>query len=580
MFDGLASGKYDLKVEAPGFAVGRVPTVEVRRPQVGAADLGTVVLAPEALVKGRVQDPDERPVAGAAIRLVSSNLYRAITEGLDEENREDPDAVTDADGEFAIGRLREGEVVKLRVDHRGFALSVVARAVAGGQPVTVTLEPTRSLVGRVVGASGTAVEHAQVTIYLRDLFKLAGQPVTGRRQAGLSTRTDAAGRFEIEGIDPVPIEVEVRADGWQDATRTLDMTEIQTEPRELEIVLERAASVEGTVVAPDGAPVPGAAIRTWQPESPEGRVVYRPPLARTDGDGHYRVEGLKPGAVSLEARHPAYGRSRGSLDASPGENLLDFHLTGGSSIRGLVVDTGGGAVPGARVVLSSRLPSWTPRVARTNEGGAFQFEGLAPGKYSVTAEKVDVGRTSAPLVVDVNTEPLEDLVVEIQATGTISGEIVGLTLDDLSAVRLRANQLVGVGRIDHQGHYEISNLAAGEWSVVAEILGTGRRASGRTVLDPDHLEATLDLHFGSGYSLRGFATLNGRPWVDARVGVFGPGGTATWGQCDEAGWFEVTGLQAGTYVLQIVDPASGRRHQQKVLLDSDRTLDIEVEDFP
>ena len=91
----LPAEPLDLEVRASGFATSEVPGVRAEPNPDGSADLGTVILSPEARVEGRVEDPSGVPIAGAAVRVLPESPFLALTQDLDLP---EPDALSGGDG--------------------------------------------------------------------------------------------------------------------------------------------------------------------------------------------------------------------------------------------------------------------------------------------------------------------------------------------------------------------------------------------------------------------------------------------------------------------------------------------------
>ena len=69
----------------------------------------------------------------------------------------------------------------------------------------------------------------------------------------------------------------------------------------------------------------------------------------TDGNGYYRLEGLAPGKISVEATHEDYPRVVKDLEAREGINRLDLHVRGRAEVEGRVqLDRPANPWPGPR----------------------------------------------------------------------------------------------------------------------------------------------------------------------------------------------------------------------------------------
>lgn len=572
-FTAVPPATFDLGVEAPGFASVEVRGIDV---QEHAQDgfLGTVVMEPEALVRGRVESADGEPLGGVAVRIVPDNPLLTIIQAQTEPT---PDAWSAGDGWFELGGLRPAESVSLRFDRDGFETGVLRNQRAGAEPVTVSLDPTRTLTGTVVSPRGSPVPEAVVIVEESLPVELSGGQVA---DAGLPIsigRTDDDGEFRIEDVSGDSVNLQVRANGWQDWDRRVHPWGEEGDGS-VEVVLQPAAVVEGSVFGPDGEPAVGAEVREWAPELPEGAISYRRPLATTDGDGRYRIDDLAPGPARLEARHPASGRAVRELEAQSGENVLDFQLEGGQRVTGRVVGPDGSPVAGARVALTSRLPSWSPPTTRSDGGGRFAFEGVSSGRYELRAEKAGVGRSAESVSFEIGEEPVEGLEVQLAALGSVSGRLFGLSADDLGRVRIHAGPLLDVGRVDYEGRYEIPGLLPGEWTVVAEVPGSGLRATGTVRLEAEDPEAALNLDFDASLALSGQVLLGGEPEPGLEVTVYGPSGPVGWATTDGQGSFMVNGLPRGEYRLQVRSRDRSVELERSISLDSDRAIVIRAGD--
>jgi iron complex outermembrane receptor protein len=85
------------------------------------------------------------------------------------------------------------------------------------------------------------------------------------------------------------------------------------------------------------------------------------------------------------------------------------------SLLGRVVDATGGVVPGATVVLTGPAPSQDRRTAFTDRNGRYEFRGVTPGVYAVTAELAGFRAAIVPSVDLRATEPSRNLDLKLEA---------------------------------------------------------------------------------------------------------------------------------------------------------------------
>ena len=216
------------------------------------------------------------------------------------------------------------------------------------------------------------------------------------------------------------------------------------EERDLDLI--PAATIEGRVLDPEGAPVPGAEVRGWMP-------AIHPKGVQTDTEGRFRMTDAV-GEPAIGARAvgyaPAYEVVR---NLAPGATRsLEFALGRPWQLSGIAVDAENRPIRGT-------LMAWTLGEAvytETDEGGRFVFDGLSarhsgtptrsvvmewrPDAKVAARTRVPAVVTSGPgsrfdagivqfvpsylqdvLVVDPQGTPLPGVAVHPEASGSVSG---------------------------------------------------------------------------------------------------------------------------------------------------------------
>jgi protocatechuate 3,4-dioxygenase beta subunit len=164
------------------------------------------------------------------------------------------------------------------------------------------------------------------------------------------------------------------------------------------------------------------------------------------------------------ASRPLEARSRNAAARSsgPSEAVLlpleaDADLPGALRLQGLVLDPGELPVEGATVALDT-VPA---RTARTGKGGTFEFEGLTPREYQLSARQgallagpvgLWLGPETQPLVLHLR--PAASLEVTVVEGGADGRPVAG------AAVELRARQAV-LGTTDAEGRALLQGVPAG-----------------------------------------------------------------------------------------------------------------------
>src|SRR6185436_14371268 len=115
------------------------------------------------------------------------------------------------------------------------------------------------------------------------------------------------------------------------------------------------AAIEGRVLDPGGAPVAGAPLLLAREPGPEDDEDFEPVAAAADAGGRFRFGNLTAGTYLVTAASARPGlapAASGDLPLAAGQRrTIELRLgTGGFALRGRVFDSGGGPLPGARVM--------------------------------------------------------------------------------------------------------------------------------------------------------------------------------------------------------------------------------------
>lgn len=560
----VAPGKFDLLVRAAGFAEARVPGIEIPESR-SPVDLGTVVLEGEAVVRGLVRTSGGQPLEGVDVRVTTA-------EPLPGAAQKAPDAVSDAAGGFEIRGQRPGSRLKLTAERPGYAPAQVSGVAAPTEePVVIVLSPRGRISGRVLDSDSRPIPRARVQALSPRTEVFGGTVMQGG--TAVEARSYEDGTFLIDGVEPGPVELTGSGPEWQETSQHLQLAAGQNLDG-IELVLQKAALLEGQVLGSDGSPVAGAEIGRYLPPRP-GEIRYEAPLAYSDAEGRYRIGGLPPGRLSLAARHGAFGEAVRDIDLQSGDNALDFELKGGQTISGRVVDSASLPVGGARVILHADAWAAGPPDAVSEADGSFRFEGIPPGSYGLEAERQGEGRTRQRVAITVAEAPLGGIVLELASTGSIRGRVLGLNVDEIAQVQVSAGWGAGAGTVAYDGSYHLDDLAPGVWQVVAELPRTGRRAEGQVTLEPES-DAELDLDFGDGLTLHGRLRKNGRSFAGATVTLNGSSSLPASTETGPEGRFELRGIKPGSYRLEVSDYRTGVLLARQIELQQDQEISLDI----
>jgi protocatechuate 3,4-dioxygenase beta subunit len=561
----LPAGTYVLAARSSGYAPLAVPGLAVPEGR-GSIDLGTLILAPGVAVEGYVVDPQGRPVAGAEVKANEVSGGRVMRFLRREDDQ--PGSITGQDGFFRIEDRRAGETLDLDASRAGYApASAPGVRVPPEQPVRLVLQPASAVEGRVRNTDGEPVAGASLVVLPSDWMRPGGF-----RARIPQVSSDESGFFRLEEVPPGVLGLRASATGYQAAELANLEVRAGQDLRGVEVVLAPGATIEGRVLSPSGRPVVGAEVMVVEPDT--SRPFAMPLLASTDGDGRYRLEGISPGARTLQADHEGYRRAVRDLEVRLGENTLDLTLEGGVEVRGRVVDDGGVPVPGVQVSLREGGRSWDLPRGVSGPDGSFTLAGVADGTYRLLAEKEGFAQDLEGQELTVAGSSLGGIEVKLTRGGAIAGQLLGLDFNELAQVQVRSERQIGAVKPD--GSYRIENVGPGSHRVVATVAGGARQADGRVELEPGAAEARLDLDFGGGFTLTGRVLRNGEPLTGETVVLNGASSAGRWSETDHEGRFRFEGLEAGSYDLGILGRRSGAQHTEKVEVTADRDLLIEL----
>ncbi|MBN8470941.1 carboxypeptidase regulatory-like domain-containing protein [Corallococcus exiguus] len=265
------------------------------------------------------------------------------------------------DGTFTLEGLPQGTVTLWALGSQGAGL--LEDVASGTQDVTLELEASQPITGRVVDEDGAPLSNVQVTVLHTSTARY------------FDTRTGADGRFSL---GPLPED----AYGLLAASPgriTAWMREVATGPLLEDVVLYAPRRIVGTVL--DGEhPVAGATVT----EVDSGRV------ATTDAQGRFALEGLSPDDYTLEAEQGGLlAREPVTLPEDQREVQVTLRLGTTFFVEATVRDTAGKPVAHAEV--NADLPSefsehygapiFQP-LGRTDEDGRIRLGPLRARDYT------------------------------------------------------------------------------------------------------------------------------------------------------------------------------------------------------
>lgn len=294
------------------------------------------------------------------------------------------------------GRTDENGLARVRVTPGEYLLSGVygqgsgpQRAIRQPEQITVAEGETK----RIEHVLSSAPKLAGI---VRDE---AGNPLAGVKfdvvpmvMARDEITSDAAGKFEVAwGLpmigSPGTTFILVARDVAHNLAEAVDLDE---QGGTLDLKLKPGIIVTGTVLGPEGQPLPGARIRVSMRGSRWVAPLGRSDLATAGPDGKFEIRALPPERqCTVSAAADGYGRREVPIDP---EGVKDNRFEAGQfkltradlSITGVVVDPNDKPVADATIYgYGDGQPD--PRMIQTDAEGKFTIQGVCPGTIRLQA---------------------------------------------------------------------------------------------------------------------------------------------------------------------------------------------------
>lgn len=372
---GMLRALSELQRLEPGEAL---ESFELRSPGYGGSIVGTVV------------DEMDVPVQGAVVNYGSYANEADVVAALAKAEDGRFSTRTDEDGWFGIETIQPGKQ-DLSVYLWGYPRLYVpeVNVVEGGE---VSLElvlqravpNTWTLFGMVADENGAGVPGANVQV----AFKRP-TPAGGEREEITRLTTGDLGEFLASDLPPGTtafVQVHHPAHGIVEAEASGEAGAY----RQLRMALKPATTLRGTVLSPDGEPVADTSfdVRLSRVKPQERWSSLPEASVQTDAEGRYAVAGLLAGEWDLKssaAAWRAYESGPISVPAGAAEVAHDIRFPPGGTIAGRLTAPDDLSGSDARIVLFSDTPQYLFRFAQLRADGSFEFTGMEPGQYSVTA---------------------------------------------------------------------------------------------------------------------------------------------------------------------------------------------------
>jgi len=515
-----------------------------------------IVLSPERVRENQVLRLEEgRPIRGSVVDDRGTSIPGALVWW---NNMQKNSVLTDAEGRFFIPETGN-DPIPVEAAAPGYSFTRLAKVVQGSEGVRITLRPGSAVMGRISEAeTGRPVSMARVFMKTR-------------REAF----ANADGYYQTFFLTPEgKVSINAGAPGYASTKETERNIEGGIIHRNVNFELSRGASVSGRVLDRDSqAPIAGALV---VPSYFQNRV-------KTGADGAYEVIGFQEGSQTITASAEGYEKSapvKFTLAVNEKRTGVDILLKPASTISGIVVDSGGAPVGGARVGaywgMMRRFGRFVPNtMVYTGQDGLFFLKGISAG------EMVELG-VSHPDYAEAMAGPwtlqtgqkLENIRIVLTAGGAVSGKVLSVDGRPVPGSRVAAGKGLGsfigsgIGSIAalheggdfhdtrEDGTYEIKHLAPGEYYVLAKAEGFVYDHREKVIVFEGKTTENVDFTLQPGVTISGLVRFeSGEPVPDAQIQLMSldfskpqMGHTTS----DQDGHFRFINLPVRTYNITVI----------------------------
>ncbi len=364
-----------------------------------------------------------------------------------------------------------------------------------------------------------------------------GQPLPGVliKVGEKTVETDENGDYQL--TDLLAGEYTLVAELDNHNFTPLDFTVGSDQPVVFDIVSDEVDvpkyDIEGKITDKNGQPLAGVLIKVGEK------------TVETDENGDYQITDLLAGEYTLVAELENYNFT--PVDFTVGENqpvVLDMVSNEQDApkydIQGKITDKNGQPLAGVLIKVGSQT-------VETDENGDYQLTDLLAGEYTLVAELENYNFTPLDFTVGSDQPVVFDIVSDDQDVPKydIQGKITDKNGQPLAGVLIKVgSQTV---ETDENGDYQITDLLAGDYTLVAELENYNFTPVDFTVGEnqPVVLDMVSNEQDAPKYDIQGKITdKNGQPLAGVLIKV----GSQTV-ETDENGDYQITDLLPGEYTL-------------------------------
>lgn len=397
------AGVYEVVVTAPGYVryAEETPRLDEDRKETSIE----ARLSRGATISGRVVEAGtDVGAAGLTVRV---------------ESPQGPFGVTDADGSYEIRGLSEGQF-GVAVDLRGSPYMAgrnlpYQRVTISGpderlRNIDFTVDAAGIVWGYVLSPNEDPISQANVTLSSGESIIAQALSTISQKRSPVADTSGTDGYYELTGV-PLNEEWRIHAHSGTYAPQLSDPFILTGSNRDvrIDIYMFAGTNVYGQVVGGDGNPIPGAEVMCLPSYGRFFSAMTAPQAFRgatSDQNGRFTLLELPGGDYQIFAQKQGYKISPvgfpiypdGYSDIRNVQIVLRGVDEGQHSVFGVVVNDRGQGIDGAQVRMAGISMGGlegTDQSTTTANNGAFRFDGVSAGQYTVIATKDGYSPTTA-----------------------------------------------------------------------------------------------------------------------------------------------------------------------------------------
>lgn len=551
LLEDVPPGTWSVVVEAKGYQPARAGNVVVE--EGGTARDVEVKASPGGHLNGRVLDAlSGQPVPNATVTHAAAGAAGGPLAFLAGAANEE--FTTDADGSFVLDGLAPGKV-SLTVTHPDYSdAHQTVDVKEGASTAEIRMTSGGAIGGLVLSDAQQPLPGAEVVL------QSAGDAGFGRAMlgGGPSAVTDTTGRFRFDHLTAGRYSLAASLRSQTSVAQTIVLADGQSRDDAV-LQIAAGATLQGVVSGVPDSSRSGMTVTASGANSYTGST-------KTGADGSFQFTGVPAGTVTLRATAGSFASSSQSatkqLEMPNGQPVVQTEIVfdPGFSLSGHVTRAGQ-PLSGVTVVANLIGGGGRQASSQTDEGGAYQLQGLTGGTYNVLAMASLLGGSTRSQRVTLSGDQTLDIafpsaklggtVVDAQGNAPLPDAQVQVTPTDPNASASGGRQMRSA-TTDSGGSFLITDLDAQSYTVNVQKPDYLFEKRDITAAEQGTDALTFQLNRGEGIGVVGRDGMFGVPLHGLTVRVLDASRSPVYTgavSLDGNGNGEIPSLKPGVYTL-------------------------------